>query len=42
MLGDLLYFAHRHARVLIVAAGVGLAISLAGGGEALAHHIHWG
>jgi len=41
MLGHLLYFAHRHARVLIVAAAVGLALSVVSGGEAVAHHIHW-
>ncbi|WBT06654.1 hypothetical protein PFY01_02960 [Brevundimonas vesicularis] len=41
MIGEILYFAHRHARVLIVAAAIGLAFSLVSGGEAVAHHIHW-
>ncbi|WP_292182859.1 hypothetical protein [Brevundimonas sp.] len=41
MLGNILYFAHRHARLIIVAAGVGFALSLVAGGEALAHHLIW-
>ncbi|WP_293826031.1 hypothetical protein [uncultured Brevundimonas sp.] len=41
MIGELLFFAHRHARVLIVAAAVGAVFSLVSGGEAVAHHIHW-
>ncbi|MBB5772970.1 hypothetical protein HNP47_002990 [Brevundimonas vesicularis] len=41
MIGELLYFAHRHARVLIVTAAIGFAFSLVSGGEAFAHHIHW-
>ena len=41
MIGEILYFAHRHARVLIVATAIGLAFSLVSGGKAVTHHIHW-
>jgi len=38
--GEALYLAHRGRRLLVVAAAVGLALTVVSGGEAVAHHFH--